>query len=213
MSKMPTESGGVLCWPKKVLSADDLRRHLTGQREVSLLPRTIITPLAMDELKAKGVRISTQLSPGVSNANPWDAATTWFYAQEKSDTMFSAAIAALTRDGATLTAYEIKQQPWIIAFAEMLLERKASGIANVAEPGIICCFANKVSGIRAAAVNSVAGVKAVKKSLGPNLFAIASQGRTFFELRQIVQEIASELPKCPENIATALQELDGHAHR
>ena len=213
MSKTPTESGGVLCWPKKVLNADDLRRHLTSQRELSLLPRTIVTPLAMDELRAKGVRISTQVSPAATEANLVDQGTTWFYAQEKPDTMFSASIAALTRDGVTLTAYEIKQQPWIIAFAEMLLERNVGGIANVAEPGIVCCFANKVSGIRAASVSSVANVKAAKKSLGPNLFAIAPQGRTFFELRQIVQAIASELPNCPENVATALQELDGHAHR
>lgn len=212
MSKTPTESGSVLCWPKKVLSADDLRRHLTSQREVSLLPRTIITPLAMDELKEKGVRISSQVGSVASSANP-SVKAAWFYAQEKPDTMFSAALAALARDGVTLAAYEIKQQPWIIAFAEMLIERKAGGIANVVEPGIACCLANKLSGVRAASVSSVANVKAAKKSLGPNLFVLATQGRTFFELRQIVQTIASDTPLCPPELATSLQELDGHAHR
>ncbi len=213
MSKTPTESGSVLCWPKKVLSADDLRRHLTSQREVSLLPKTIITPLAMDELKAKGVRVSSQVSPGVKYSEPLGSSTTWFYAQEKPDTMFSAAIAALMRDGIVLTAHEIKQQPWIIAFAEMLVAQKAGGIANVVEPGIVCCLANKLSGVRAASVSSVANVKAAKKSLGPNLFVLATQGRTFFEVRQILQTIASDTPLCPPELAPSLQELDGHAHR
>ncbi len=214
MSKTPMDTGSVLCWPKKVLSADDLRRHLTNQRELQLLPRTIITPLAMDELKAKGVRISSQVSPEVMCSEPLGCgAVTWFYAQGKPDTMLSAAIAGLAQDGILLTAYEIKQQPWIIAFAEMLVASNVGGVALVAEPGLICCLANKLSGVRAVSVESVANIKGVKKLLGPNLFAIATQGCTFFELKQMLRTIASSGPQCPAEIATSLQELDGHAHR
>ena len=46
----------VLRWTGKLLSADDLRRHWTGQRELIVLGQAIVTPLAVDELKKHGVR-------------------------------------------------------------------------------------------------------------------------------------------------------------
>ena len=45
------EQNGVLRWTGKLLSADDLRRHLKGQRELIVQRQTIVTPLAVDELK------------------------------------------------------------------------------------------------------------------------------------------------------------------
>jgi hypothetical protein len=105
MSAMPQDSTRILCWPKRLLSADDLRRHLTSQRELLLLPRTVITPLAADELKARGVRISWQ-TPTAKEASP-PARGGWCYAQERSDALILSAIQALERDGITLTPLDI----------------------------------------------------------------------------------------------------------
>lgn len=208
MKDLQPPSTSVLCWPKRLLSADDLRRHLTSQRELSLLPRTVVTPLAADELRAKGVRITWQL-PQAKEAAPTKAA--WIYAQEKQDAMIVAAIRALQHDGIALTPFEISGSPatWVQAIQAAQL----GGIVFCGDPATVCCIANKIAGIRGAAVLTVAQVARAKKNLGANLFAIESPGPTFFQVRQMLKTIVADKPNCPEDIANVLKELDGHAHR
>ncbi len=91
----------ILSWPKRLLSADDLRRHLNGQRELQLLPRTIVTPLAADELRARGVRITWVANP---QAGRQPSGARWGYAQEAPDPLVTAAVQALEREGTTLAA-------------------------------------------------------------------------------------------------------------
>lgn len=213
MSIVPNNVTNVLCWPKKLLSADDLRLHLTNQRELQLLPRTIITPLAVDELKAKGIRVVWQVSPVMSAANGGVESNRWFYAQEKHDTMISSVLQALSREGIVLSPLETMPGPWVVRFAELILANHAGGVAMVREPGLICCIANKVAGIRAASVHDVPQVASVKKSMGANLFAMDGAGKTFFEVRQMLRTITASAPTCGEGVAKTLSELDGHAHR
>jgi len=213
MSMTPTNSTSVLCWPKKVLSADDLRRHLTNQRELLLLPRTVITPLAVDELKAKGVHIQWQAGPGLSEAKPWDRTQSWLYVRETTDTTIDVAVAALARDGVKLTPFDIERTPWIARFAETIVEKECGGVALVSVPELVVCIGNKIAGIRAATVNNVLQVSRAQETLGANLFAIDGSGKTFFELRQMLRTITADAPKCSDDLAKTLSELDGHAHR
>jgi ribose 5-phosphate isomerase RpiB len=208
MSGTPPTTSSVLCWPKRLLSADDLRRHLTSQRELVLLPKTVVTPLASDELKAKGVRVSWQVLGAVADeaAKPG----TWIYAEEKPEAMVASVIAALEREG-------IKMQ-MITGSAQTLAEAvvrgtHAGGILFAADAALACCIANKIAGIRAAAVLNVLQVARAKKTLGANLFAVDVPGRTFFELRQMLRAIVVDVGRCPDEVARILQELDGHAHR
>src|SRR6267142_2849159 len=99
---IPADGGAVLSWPRKVLSADDLRRHLSSQRELVLLPRTIVTPLAADELKARGIRVTWGCAKPQANV----PAGKWGYAQEQPDAAVDAAIRAMERDGIALVAME-----------------------------------------------------------------------------------------------------------
>ena len=208
MSGTPPTTSSVLCWPNRLLSADDLRRHLTSQRELVLLPRTVVTPLASDELKAKGVRVSWQI-PGavqVESAKPG----TWIFAQENSEPMVTAVISALEREGIKLPAMIGS----VRTLAETVLRgAHAGGILVAADTALACCIANKIAGIRAAAVLSASQVARAKKTLGANLYAVEVLGRTFFELRQMLKAIVADGGRCPEETAKLLQELDGHAHR
>jgi hypothetical protein len=199
----------VLCWPKRLLSADDLRRHLSSQRELLLLPNTVITPLAADELRAKGVRISWQV-PQAKEAVTSKPGT-WSYSQEQPDALVAAAVQALERDGVKLTLHDGKGPR---SLAEAILSAKlCGGVAFCSDPALVCCIGNKVAGLRGAAVWSAAQVQRAKKHLGANLFAIEMPGRTLFELRQMLRAIVTDAPNCPETLARTLQELDGHAHR
>ncbi|HEV3145589.1 MAG TPA: hypothetical protein VGZ47_16970, partial [Gemmataceae bacterium] len=96
----------VLYWSGKLFSAEDLRRHLTNQRELVVLPRTLLTPLALDELRAKGVGIRRQEKPATTTDQParGSARQGWAYVQETPDPVVAAAAAALEREGLAVTA-------------------------------------------------------------------------------------------------------------
>jgi hypothetical protein len=205
MKDLPQNSTTVLCWPKKLLSADDLRRHLTSQRELLLLPRTIITPLAADELRAKKVKLTWQ----ATSATPSTKQNDWCYALEKPDALILSAINALERDGLLLNRIEFNVARKFAAS----MSTGQGGIVFCDDPATWCCIVNKIAGIRAVSVLAVRQIVRAQKHLGANFYAIEIPGPTFFELRQMLKAIVSGVPACPVETASLLKELDGHAHR
>ena len=90
----------------------------------------------------------------------------------------------------------------------------AGGVVFCDDPGLVCCVANKVPGLRAVAVTTVAQAARATLTLGANLLAVEMPGRTFFEMRQILRCLCgAESTACPAGVACTLRELDGHAHR
>ena len=96
----------VLCWPGRLLSEDDLRRHLTCQHEILLATKTVVTPLALDHLRDKRVRIRREdiAAPPNNRAATVSERGAWGYAQQNDDAMATAVIAALQREGIALVA-------------------------------------------------------------------------------------------------------------
>lgn len=212
-----TLSDAILCWPKRLLSAEDLRRHLTGQREIQLVRRTIVTPLAADELRARGIRISWQDATPAA-APTQNAAGCWGYAQERAEPVVAAAVQALSREGVSLVALSASAKvayAWAREIAECVAQGAwAGGVLFCGDPALVCCVANKVAGLRAAAVLTPAQAAKVRAGFDANLLAVEMPGRTFFELRQILRAIGKpSLSACPAEVAATLKELDGHAHR
>jgi hypothetical protein len=80
-----------------------------------------------------------------------------------------------------------------------------------ADPCLACCLSNKVPGVRAAAVATVAQAVRALERLGANLLVVEPAGRTYFECRQILR-LCRAGAACPPEVAGILQELDGHAH-
>src|SRR5437763_11931325 len=103
------DNSQVLHWPGTVFSAEDLRRHLEGQRELVLLPRALLTPLALDELRAKGVRITRGEILANQGAQPAvdGGSRRWGYHQEQPDAAVAAAVAALAREGKPLAPLDL----------------------------------------------------------------------------------------------------------
>src|SRR5437588_7293354 len=138
---IPASDGQVLCWPRRVFSADDLRRHLTSQRELELLPRTIVTPLAADELKARGIRVRWQAAKPKETASP---AGCWGYAQDRPDAAVEAAVRALERDGTPVVALRAPQATpqaasWVRAVAECIARGGClGGVVFCADPAPVC---------------------------------------------------------------------------
>jgi hypothetical protein len=197
-----------LAWPGRVLSLADLRRSLNGHREVTIGPDTVVTPLAVEELRDSGVRIVRQA--------PAAASVPYGHGQDRRYPLVASAIQALMREGLTFREWP---QPtdlacrWARAVAECVAGGECEGgVLFCADPGLACCVANKVPGLRAVAVTTVQQAARATLSLAANLLVVEMPGRTFYEIRQIMRALLTSRP-CPDGVACTLTELDGRAHR
>lgn len=206
-------NGHVLLWPKRVLCADDLVRNLNGHRQLILSPRTVVTPLASDHLRSHGVAVSRQAEKDIATLQPM-----WGYAQERTFPVVRSAVQALDRDGLSLKelpAPEGLACRWAKALAECVQNGECKGgVIFCTDPGLVCCVANKVAGLRAVPVTTIMQAARATLTLGANLLAVEQPGRTFFEVRQILWTVTTCVGStCPQPVAATLKELDGHAHR
>jgi ribose 5-phosphate isomerase RpiB len=208
-------AGHVLRWPGRVLAAEDLRRSLNGHRELVLSPRAVITPLAAEELRNGGVRVtrSAEARAPSSPGRPWG------YAPQQTHPMVQSAVQSLRREGLTLKELPADGSDAVCHWARAVAECVAAGeceggVFFCGDPGLVCCVANKVAGLRAVAVTTVGQAARATLTLGANLLAVEMPGRTFFEVRQILRTLCTHgQPACPDGVACTLRELDGHAHR
>jgi ribose 5-phosphate isomerase RpiB len=143
----------------------------------------------------------------------------WGFAQERPHPTVQNAIKALERDGVAIVELQANGEPscarWARAVADCIARGDCQGgVVFCEDPGLVCCVSNKLAGVRAAAVVTVAQAARATLSLGANLLAVEMPGRTFFEVRQIFRILcAGGQPVCPPGVACTLEELDGNAHR
>jgi hypothetical protein len=209
-----THSEQVLHWPHRVLAAEDVRTRVNGHRELVLTPRTIITPLAAEQLRSKGVQITRHEEKPVPVSRP-----VWGYAQERPHPLVKSAVQALERDGQVLRELTgsgtLTSCRWASELAACVAEGRChGGVIFCEDPGLVCCVGNKRAGLRAVSVTTVAQAARAALTLGPNLVAVEMPGRTYFEIRQILR-ILCEAPSldCPNGLACTLKELESRAHR
>lgn len=205
----------TLHWAGKLLSADDVRTQVNGHREIIVSRVTIVTPLAADDLRARGVRL---VRGDVVKIEKPTSPAAWGFAQDRPNSTVQSAIQALTREGMIfkelVSSGEPCSGPWAKALAECIARGEChGGVVFCHDPGLVCCVGNKLVGLRAASVNSVAQTARAVLTLGVNLVAVEMPGRTFFELRQILRTLCTASGGCPAALAGTLQELERHAHR
>jgi ribose 5-phosphate isomerase RpiB len=204
--------GHALHWPGRVLAEEDLRRNLNGHRAVILAPGAVVTPSAREHLHRSGVRLDRPES-SLPTGTP-----TWGYAQDRQYPFVGPAVVALVRDGLCVIELPCAATDlpchWSHAVAACMARGDCRGGAVFCEdPGLVCCVANKVPGIRAVAVTTVSQAARATRTLNANLLAVEMPGRTYFEVRQILRTLCASATTCPDDVAHTLRELDGHAHR
>lgn len=199
----------VLHWPSRVVVADELRRRLNGHRELLLLPQTVVTPLAREELRTQGILVRQEEEKSATLRR-----AVWGFCQERHYSMVACAAQAMQREKLPfpeLPRWEGNPTAW----ASAVVRGDFQGVVLFCNnPALACCMANKVAGLRAAAVTTLAQAALAQATFAPNLVAVEMPGRTFFEIRQILRMFCQAgLPRCPDGTADIFQELDGHAHR
>ncbi len=210
-----TADGRVLRCPERLVTATALERRLNGHHELVLPASAILTPAAADHLRDRGVRISRQTPEAVNAAH----AAAWGYSQDRPYPLVGSAVQSLGREGLSwkdLTpAGGESPCRWARAVAECVARGECQGgVVFCQDPGLVCCVANKVAGLRAVTTNTIGAAARATLTLGANLLIVEMPGRTFFEVRQIMRIVCQPgQPACPPGVACTLTELDGHAHR
>jgi ribose 5-phosphate isomerase RpiB len=194
-----------------------LRQRLNGETAIALSERAIITPLAAEHLADRGIRI-VQRKEELQEATSEKRAG-WAIAQQRTLPLVEAAVGSLKREGVSLEELTHDQSMSACQWAAVLAKSVANGqrvgvIAFCEEPGLVCCVANKIKGIRGVVVYTPGQAARAVSTLAVNFVAIEMPGRTLFELRQILRTICSPRSvACLEPLASTLRELDGDAHR
>jgi ribose 5-phosphate isomerase RpiB len=142
----------------------------------------------------------------------------WGYGQDRPHAMVQSAVQALNREGMSVRELpSLNGLPchWARAVAECLARGEcAGGVLFCDDPGLVCCVANKVAGLRAVPVTTVQQAARATLTLAANLLAVEMPGRTFFEVRQILKTLfVANAAGCPEAVAGTLKELESHANR
>jgi Ribose/Galactose Isomerase len=141
----------------------------------------------------------------------------WGYAVEgRPSTMLQIALRGVHRNGHSpqaLPECSGAMCDWIRSVSECLRSgRCRTAVLFCRDAGLACCIANKVPGVRAAAVWTVSQAERALAQLGANLLVVEMEDRTYFECRELLR-LCCNGADCPPSVACILQELDGHAHR
>ena len=141
----------------------------------------------------------------------------WGYAVEgRPSTMLQVALRAAHRNGnqpQTLPECDGEACDWVRRVAECLRSgRCRTAVLFCRDACLACCIANKVPGVRAAAVWTVSQAARALEQLGANLLVVEMAERTYFECKEMLR-LCCDGAACPPGVACILQELDGHTHR
>jgi hypothetical protein len=127
----------------------------------------------------------------------------------------TAAAAAVARAGVAVLPLHDGETPFDLAALAALAEWVGGGagpaVVFCADPGLVCCVANKSAGVRAVAVTTVAQAARATLTVGANLLAVEMPGRTYWECRQVLEALARPAG-VPARLGRLLRELE-HADR
>jgi hypothetical protein len=139
----------------------------------------------------------------------------WAYAVEgKPTTMLDIALRSYRNQPLRLPDCQGETCTWVRDLAACLADGECRvAVLFCADPCLACCVANKVPGVRAAAVDSVSQAMRALRNVGANLLVVEMAGRTYYECRELLRLCQEQASACPPGLACVLQELDGHAHR
>src|SRR5207244_4866701 len=136
----------------------------------------------------------------------------WGATADRAHPVVQSAVQAMERAG-----FAMKELPspgkepacrWARAIAECVARAECrGGVFFCQDPGLVCCVANKVRGLRAVPVVTVLQAARATLTLGANLVAVEVPGRTFVAAREILRTLClAGDPACPDGVARTLPE-------
>ena len=183
-----------------VITADLLQSRLNGAQRVRVGLRAILTPSARDLLRARNVELIREAGGSTAGGATGKPAVRWQALVSRTRTQAEAVIENLQATGVawelhlTGLPHEAARQA-----ASALCRGEAAGVVVFAEHAdVVACLANRNPAVRAASVATAQHTTGVRQHLGANLLAINPVGRSFFELRTMLNAFtAAGAPQPP----------------
>lgn len=216
MSRPPVQkTGPALSWSGRVLTWEDVRPFLAELRELTIGLKTIVSPLVLDELKARKITVRRgETSSFTVRDAPSKAGIG--VALERPDGVVASAVQGLRKEGVSLLDWSPRGESlagWAWSLGLLVKESATSGVAFASNASLVACIASKVAGVRAARVVNGLEVSRAIGGFGANLLSVEMPGRSFFEIKQILRAAATGVPRSPAEVENVFREVDNHAHR
>jgi hypothetical protein len=156
---------------------------------IVLAPKSVLTPSAVEFLSSRKIGWSRGTASTQSSSR-----VKWLALVTRSTPAVTAALDAVAGGSACDWSRELlgcHREAAQRSVAALCRGETDGVVAITGKPEALACLANRNTAVRAAAIATVARIKALKQGLCPNLFAIDPTGRTEFELRSCFREIGS----------------------
>ena len=197
-----TESG-TLVFPGKLLALREAGTFSSHVRSVRIVPGTVVTPMARDLLKQRGISISWGSQVASTRRGVWGFAIESPSGQTE----------ALQRS--LLTNLE----PWqdlghsAVAGARWASECRDRGVLVLSASGALACWqANLVRGTRAAIAHDPSSLQRAIEGIGPNLVVLEPHDLTLSQMTQLAQIFQRHgAPRAPHSVSLFDQEYS-HAN-
>lgn len=142
--------------------------------------------------------------------------TQWAVGLERPHAYVESALRTLAREGLLISQVGLVGPPhaWAVAIADRISTNDCkAAVVFCSSPGLAACVANKVRGVRAVPVSTINQAGLAIMEVGANLLAVESQGRTFFEVRQMMRLLFASRIQCPPAVLQAIEEAESRANR
>ena len=138
--------GQVLTWSRRVLSVADLHKSLNGHREMILAHDTVVTPLAGEELRDRGILLRRETAGKPSATGP-----VWGCGQDRPYPLVQSAVQALAHEGLAVRDFPAVGNDlpcrWAKAVAECLARGEcAGGVLFCEDPGLVAAWPTRSAG-------------------------------------------------------------------
>lgn len=177
----------------RVITADLLERSVNGHRRIQIAAKAVLTPSAREFLRKSDVewsRLDGQAA-GSAGTGQWKAIVL------EAAPVVTGAVEDMTRSGWQRELVGSVREAVEQAVGAICRGEAAGVVAFSEQADAIICRANRNPTVRGAVVMDVKHLDAVRQSVGANLIGIRPQGRSYFELRNLLRAFGDRAPQAP----------------
>ncbi|WP_437225689.1 hypothetical protein SH661x_004184 [Planctomicrobium sp. SH661] len=194
-------TGGQISFTGSVITADVLEQ--AAERSiVTVHPKAIITPAAWDTVKLRQLQLQRGVASGSKSQSVGDATGV-----TPAETGIQPLLIVVRNTKPVEQLWEGLAGRWkkeLLGCPDDAAKLAISEISRGGAQAVVilaeqthraACLANRHEKVKAVAVRDVSDVKAVRKELRANVWCIDSGSRSYFELKNLIQQIQNEPKK------------------
>jgi ribose 5-phosphate isomerase RpiB len=182
----------------RVITADSLAEQAKGQTKIQVQSEALLTPSANDWIRQNKVELvrGDVAQPTADQAPVTSTASVKSTSNNQTLIVVhdgSSVVDAVIEDLDRTSTIDRTETTSAETAASLVIDKITGGANRVVviteKTHWVACLANRNEQIRAATVNTVVEVNGVRSVMDGNVFAINANGRSFFELRNLVRAV------------------------